>query len=639
MKEIALIAPYGGLAAAAANVIEAYGYRNVEVIEGDLQEGVMAAQQAVDQGARVLISRGGTFTRIREQAEVPVVEIQISAYDIMENLKNILDGSEPVAVMGYGNVIFGYELLLSLRKNVRQVQIGPGESPEEKILECVNSGIRVFAGDAVVNRICSSLGYTCYMLQSGKEAIGSAIEEAGRILLASNQEQERAKRYMALIDYVHDGVVATDDQERILLFNSVAERVLGIKKEEVIGRRIHEVPGLGLLLGRAGGKQRTVVDSICKLGRTQITISGIPISVNGQDCGVVAVFQDVTALQDYEQKVRAKLAEKGFVARYSFDSIVYRSQSIEHCISMARKFSQYDSDILIQGQSGVGKELFAQSIHNESRRRSAPFVAVNCAALPESILESELFGYVEGAFTGSRPGGKAGMFELAHRGTVFLDEISELPVGVQGRLLRVIQEREIMRLGDDKVIPLDVRIICATNRDLSAMVKAGQFRRDLLYRINTLSFFVPPLKERREDVEALALHFLERFNKRYSKQIKGFSNTSLSYLQTLDYEGNARELRGIVERAVILCEGENILPGDLYQEKGTDGDARAQESILPAEGGAVTLQGELQCSLRELEDRYIQEIYEKTGGSVSKSCQILKIDRTTLWRKLKTIAK
>ncbi|TCO76879.1 sigma 54-interacting transcriptional regulator [Marinisporobacter balticus] len=631
MKEVVLIAPYEKMYQLSVDLISQHDYKNIEVVRGDLQEGVRAAYKAVDCGAKVVISRGGTFTLIKDVLNVPVVEIQTSAYDVIANIKHIVGQNEPLAIIGHNNIIYGYDLIKEIVKKVKKVDIERGESVAQKIKGCVAEGVHVFIGDAVVNNICKELGYTCYMLESGQDAIRSAIEEANRILMVSKYEIERSKRYMALIDYVHDGVIATDEKNRILLFNSVAQEILGILKEYAIGRKIQEFTQIGSVLEEIL-QSKTLIDEVRKLGDTQVTISNIPIMVNDENKGSVTVFQDITKLQNLEKEVRIKMVEKGFVAKHTFSSIIHKSNEMEHCITVAKKFSRYDSSVLIEGSSGVGKELFAQSIHNESRRRTGPFVAINCAALPRSIIESELFGYVEGAFTGSKKKGKAGVFELAHKGIIFLDEISELPIDVQGRLLRVIQEREIMRLGDNKVIPLDVRIVCATNRNLKEMVKQGTFRRDLLYRINTLSFYIPPLSQRKDDIDVMVLHFLKRYCNKYSKKIDGFTKSAMDYLMIYDYEGNIRELQGMIERAVIICEDTMIKKYDL--ENNVNYKIKKQEQIVPQDCMLGEIAQDLP-SLKDIEKRYISCIYNMNQKSTSKTCEILKIDRTTLWRKMK----
>jgi transcriptional regulator with PAS, ATPase and Fis domain len=274
----------------------------------------------------------------------------------------------------------------------------------------------------------------------------------------------------------------------------------------------------------------------------------------------------------------------------------------------------------------VGKELFAQGIHNTSQRRNSPFVAINCAALPESLIESELFGYVEGSFTGAVKKGKAGLFEMAHGGTIFLDEISELPLLLQGRLLRVLQEKQVMRIGDNKLIPVDVRIICATNRDLRSLVGQNLFRVDLYFRIAILGLFIPPLSARVEDVELLTMHFVEEYGRRYKKGSMSLSGDAMEYLRSYNYEGNVRELQGMIERAVVICEGRSISARDL--------------KVLP--GGAFDLRTNVQRwsfsegkTLKSLEEEYIDYIYRQTNGSIKECSAILGIDRTTLWRRIK----
>ncbi len=303
------------------------------------------------------------------------------------------------------------------------------------------------------------------------------------------------------------------------------------------------------------------------------------------------------------------------------------------CIAVAKKISRYDSAILIEGASGVGKELFAQSIHNESRRRLAPFVAVNCAALPPTLIESVLFGYAEGAFTGGSKGGQEGVFELAHTGTLFFDEIGELPLELQGRLLRVIQEHEVMRIGGDANIPLDVRLICATNKNLNQLVEGGRFRQDLLYRLNTLSLFIPPLNGRPEDIEILAETFLHRYSSQYAKPAAAFTPETLDFLLHYEYKGNVRELQNMIERAVIISEGERITVRDLCTGLSV---SEPQKDSAPAAETSVSAHVDMSgISLKEAEEKYIRQVFAGTGDSVTETCRILGINRSTLWRKLK----
>jgi len=629
-KEIILIAPYDDLYATASNLVVSKGYHQVEVVKGDLDEGMRIATEKIDQGAKVIISRGGTFSLIQNAVNVPVVELRISVYDLMASYPQLMKLDEPIACIGYKNIISGFDLVSDLGKNVKTIEITHESDVGTLISECVREGITVFAGGAIVGRICESRGLRCYIWASSEYAITAAMDEALRILNASKREIELVNRYLTLTDYVHDGFIATNEENQVILMNVPAQKILEVNKADVVGRSIESLYPYGKVMEEIGlGRQ--LIDEIRTLNNKSVTISTIPILVNHEQRGSVTVFQEIAKLQNREQKVRIKLVEKGFTAKHSFNSIFYKSKKIEHCIAIAKKFSLYDCPVLIEGSTGVGKELFSQSIHNYSHRKHLPFVAVNCAALSHSLLESELFGYEEGAFTGSRKGGKAGVFEMAHRGTLFLDEISELPVDMQGRLLRVIQEREVVRLGGDKVIPLDVRLVCATNKDLRQLVEEGLFRRDLLFRINTLRFRVPPLNERPADISVLAQKFLERYNLQYAKDIKGFTSEALDFLVHYHYAGNVRELRGIVERSVILCEGRLIGRSDVL----FDFDEDPEPPVVLEKPEAIESIAASGMSLRNLEQWYVQQIFEQTGNSQEQTCKILGISRTTLWKKLK----
>jgi transcriptional regulator with PAS, ATPase and Fis domain len=352
------------------------------------------------------------------------------------------------------------------------------------------------------------------------------------------------------------------------------------------------------------------------------------VTVGDTPYGSVIVFQEVDRIQTLASNIRAAQVRSGFIAKHTFSAIVGKSRAITECLSRARKYSAYEAPILVEGETGVGKELFVQGIHNASSRRTRPFVAVNCAALPPSLVESELFGYDEGSFTGGVKGGKSGLFELANKGTIFFDEVGELPLEIQGRLLRVIQEHEMVRVGGNRVIPLDVHMIFATNRDLRKEVEKGKFRNDLYFRINTLWLHIPSLEDRKEDIPLLARHFLQKFSSQFNKSIGGFSAEAEERLSEHHYSGNVRELRGLIERAVILCGGRCIQPYDLV---GIDVPFD-RSSERPKDSSTVPLE-----TLSQMEDRYIGYVYEKTGFSQVKTCSVLGISRATLWRKLQHI--
>ena len=549
----------------------------------------------------------------------------------------MLNHSGEIGIVGYTNIIYGYDILKEmLGIKLRKIFLEDNVSVEDKIKEMAESGVSYFVGDTVSNRVCSELGYPSVLIESSPDSVKQIIEQAQTVIEAHKRFLEKQKQYIALMDYVHENVIATDNRGIIIACNRRVEELLEIPAEKITGKSLTILENTADILD-AVKKGEAKTEVIRSFGKTKIVYNTMPIMVGSKNTGSVIVFWDISKLQDYEHNIRSKLMYKGFRAKYYFRDIVYQSKTMEKCIRTAEKYSAYDSSILIEGSSGVGKELFAQSIHNAGPRCNGPFVAVNCAALAKSIIESELFGYAEGAFTGSKKGGRQGMFELAHGGTIFLDEISELPIEVQGQLLRVLQEREVIRLGDNKVTPLDIRIISATNRDLRAMTRMGSFRSDLLYRINTLTLQIPPLNRRRDDIVPLANFFLANYARRYKKKISGFTMPALDYLVSYDYQGSIRELRGLVERAVILSEGSMVDTDVFILEEEPSGSfgipcTEAEASTIQNYDGGQknTIPG-----LRELTDRYILHVYEAENHSLAKASRVLQVNRTTLWRRLK----
>jgi transcriptional regulator with PAS, ATPase and Fis domain len=328
------------------------------------------------------------------------------------------------------------------------------------------------------------------------------------------------------------------------------------------------------------------------------------------------------------------------VARYRFSDIVHRSHVIKKTIEIARRYALLSSNILISGETGTGKELFAQSIHNESWRKDGPFVAVNCAALPDNLLESELFGYVEGAFTGTAKGGKTGLFELAHGGTLFLDEISEIPVDVQSKLLRALQEREVRRIGGDKVMAVDVRVISATNSDLDDLVGRGRFRRDLFYRLDVFNLSLPPLRVRREDIAALFGHFLKLNCRMNALPVPRVEPAALDVLHGCALEGNVRELRNITDRASALRHSPHLLtagdmeqavrPAAAYQPLAAARERHAAEDDFSHKPGRAAPQSRQS----EANARTLQAL-AACDGHKGRAAAMLGINRSTLWRRLR----
>ena len=346
----------------------------------------------------------------------------------------------------------------------------------------------------------------------------------------------------------------------------------------------------------------------------------------GQRLGTLVTFQADQAITNAESRLRDRLHNRGHLARYRFDDILGESPAIRSAIHTAKRFAHVDSNILLTGETGTGKELFVQSIHNESDRANGPFVAVNCAAIPDNLMESELFGYEGGSFTGASKTGKVGLFEAAHEGTIFLDEVSEIPLTLQSRLLRVIQEREVRRVGANRVIPINVRIISATNRDLSEMIRQGTFREDLHYRLKVLSIQLPPLRRREGDLALLMQHYLTYYARKFGKDSILMSPQAVRCAENYAWPGNIRELRNVSEQLAVLCEGSVITADDIA-------------SVLPVETAyskPLVPQDQDDSSLDGLQKRQIIDVLSR-ASSRKEAAGMLGISKTTLWRRCREL--
>jgi transcriptional regulator with PAS, ATPase and Fis domain len=355
----------------------------------------------------------------------------------------------------------------------------------------------------------------------------------------------------------------------------------------------------------------------------------IPLDVNDELEESIMTFQDVSYIQKLETSTRMQLHSKGLVARRSFEDIIGSSQAIRKTVERARRFSATSVSVLIEGETGAGKELFAHSVHNASDRAQGPFVAINCAALPESLLESELFGYEEGAFTGAKKGGKAGLFELAHNGTIFLDEIGEISSLLQSRLLRAINEKEILRIGGGRIIHVDVRVIAATNKNLYKLVLDGRFRRDLYFRLDLLNLTLPPLRERAEDIDDLARSFIPLKNAAHGRNMPLLSKTSLRRLQAYSWPGNVRELEYFLEKLVVLyddCEDFDRFVAETLREH----MERREDAVCGEESAdTVTLRV---GSMKDMQAQIVASLLERNGGNKGGLAKQLGVSRTTIWK-------
>lgn len=633
---IVFVLPFEGLAQTAMTVAGEWKIP-AQALVGDLDQGVAHALAAEAAGAEVIISRGGTASMIAQAVSIPVVEIRVTSSDILRNFSQLGSFRGTIGLAGFRNIIYGCEEVgRFLGLKMVQLVIPSQEEAMRVIAEARDHGLDHVIGDHISYQCARTLGLSATLIESGREGIAQALFEAQHVLQVRREEQAKNQQIRTIIASVTDGILAVDAEARVIIFNPQAERAFGLKAEDVLGRPVRDViPGTRLHEVLADGRPQ--IGEIQQVGSVSLATTRVPVMVGNQVVGAVATFHDVTELQRYEQIVRQKLHKKGLTAKNSLDQIVGDSPVIRRLIREARHYAVTDATVLILGESGTGKELLAQGIHRASPRCQGPFVAVNCAAMPETLLESELFGYEEGAFTGARRGGKQGLFELAHRGTIFLDEIGEMPLALQSRLLRVLQEKEVMRLGASGVIPVDVRVVAATNRDLLRDTSEGRFRADLYYRLDLLRLEVPPLRERLEDIPVLVAALSEQLKQKYGRWLT-ITPGALDALSQYDWPGNVRELENLLERLWLVSEsneiGEEDVTSHLLKHEGSGVRDMRNRPSRPAPTGEPEELWPLDLTLAEIEQVAIRRALDAENGNLHRAAVRLGLHRTTLYRKL-----
>ena len=439
--------------------------------------------------------------------------------------------------------------------------------------------------------------------------------------------EERERQLKAVLDSVNDGIIAVDRKGQITVFNPGCEKILLISAAKAIGRNVAEVisPDIPMINGLKNGEgydNKEIMITSAR-GRHHYLSTGRPVKDEmGRIIGMVAVLKDMSQVRDLVYSMTKP-------SMFTFDDIIYGSEAIEKVLAMSRRVAKSDSTVVIRGESGTGKELFARAIHMESMRRHKPFVPLNCAALPDSLLESELFGYADGAFTGAKKGGKQGLFEFAHEGTLFLDEIGELSPHLQAKLLRILQDGKVRRIGDSHETLVNVRVIAATNRNLEELMSQGQFREDLYYRLNVFPLRLPPLRERPEDIPFLVQHFLKKYHSHPEKKITGISAGALRILTKNRWTGNVRELENVIERAINLVENGEIQPEHIvFDEAGmilNKPGCQEEEYLVATSLKATAAQAELD----------VLQLALKTYGTARKAAKALGVSHTTVINKMK----
>ncbi|HWR44548.1 sigma 54-interacting transcriptional regulator [Sporomusa sp.] len=627
MSKIAFIAPDKQLYLQGKRIIKDLGLeQKIDIYLARLKRAITLAQRLQNEDVDVIVCRGGTATSIIDSnIRIPVVEIPITGQDLAQlfhEAKKITGLPAPkLAMVAFRNMTHDIEVLSNiLGINLTILPLNNMNDISTKNEEIDSNTVDVVAGGRRSVLLAARKGIKTLLVKSGDYSIKTALFEAKKIVLARKIEKEYAQEFKALVDFSSDGIISVNQERIIKVFNPTAERLLNLPAKETLGKNADTILSF-INLNPCLQSGQEFIGQTTQVNNCWLSFNIAPIIVDRIITGAIITFQDITRVQEIETKIRNDVLARKFVAKYQFKNIIGSSPEVVESKRIAQEIAPIDATVLIYGESGTGKELFAQSIHNNSQRRNGPFVAINCAALPSNLLESELFGYVEGAFTGANKKGKQGLFEMAHRGTIFLDEISEMDKYGQNRLLRVLQEKQVMRLGDDKVIPVDVRIIAATNKNLVELISENLFRQDLFYRLKLLTLDLPPLRERSGDVKLLALHFVELFKKKYNKNLD-FSPAAYECLDEHHWPGNVREFMYFIERLVIIAN-EKIIT-DSVVRKYWDRKHTANICNPPVSSSATSEK-----------DRIIEALAE-CKSNISRTAHMLNMDRTTLYKKLRS---
>lgn len=554
-------------------------------------------------------------------------------------IKNIADKTNFVKGAVWDEVHVGNNAVNTCLKEKMPIQISGSEHYcfMNKDWTCCASPIRKG------KKIIGAIGVRGYKVNSNSHTLGMVVSTAKAIETRIEVEQTKIELILknnyenALVKCISDGLMTMDNSGIVRYINDIGAKILKVNKDEAIGKHITNVVDfhpviLDVFKNKKGYTHKEFVLKT-KHGITLHFIKSANIikDEDGNMIGVVDIFKKIKNTQ-HEVKNGT-----GMRAKFKFEDIIGDSYAMKESIRLAQIAARSSSNVLIQGESGTGKELFAESIHNASSRKDERFVSINCAAIPGELIESELFGYEEGAFTGALKGGHPGKFEIANGGTIFLDEIGDMPLYMQAKLLRVLQEKQIMRIGGNNVIDIDARVICATNKDLLEKCRKGTFRKDLYYRLNVLNIKLAPLRKRKGDIEQLVYYFMKKMNIKISKNIKKISDEAMEYIIDYKWPGNVRELENCIERAVNFCQSDTINLRDLaidIKEKTSSHDMERglldELVILNKDSSEVRLE-----SLENIEVREIKRVLQKMDGNISRAANILKVSRNTLYNKIK----
>lgn len=599
------------------------------------------ARKLVDEGAKVLISTDYLCKIFMKELDASVISIRRSGYSFVSCVAEELKYTDKIAILSrIGGFSFGRAAEEARLVNPEQVYTYEYAHEDEvpRILKKLKaSGFHSVICPSWVGPLVSELGMKYAYILLPESDILEAVQHAEAQLRVHRRQALSENLISRVLNLSTEGIAAIDTNGVVLDINDYACKLLDVLPSDLREKNYTETV-------LAAFDKHGEISSQMETRRRIVTFQGQMFVYDIRSVlieeglkALIITFDSAQQIKETERSIRLKELKQGSVASSTFTSIIGGSPAIVQAINKARRYAAVNSTVLITAPSGCGKELFAQSIHNASMRAKGPFIVINCAALPESVLESLLFGYEPGTFTGGKKEGKAGLFELAHGGTVFLDEVSEMPLNIQSRFLRVLQEREVVRIGGTRSIPIDIRVLAATNRNMLKLVSDGSFREDLYHRISTLLLEIPALSERREDIAPIAQFFIYKRAAELHLPISGIDTDALDFLSTLEFTGNIRELNNILERAMVLAQEKTIHLSDIKNTLPKNTALHAEEP--PTSSSASRLSTGFASSLksnRQLSEKAaISEALAACGGNRTLAASALGISTTTLWRKMK----
>lgn len=620
MSRIVMISPFRDMGLMTESLAKEMGIQ-VEVYEGWMDYACDVIDTLTGPEVDAFISRGGTADVISHHYDTPVIKADSGLYDIMECFDEARQISRKIAITLFGKHLTGLPLLeRTMDIKITEIVFPNLDYVSRRLESLAAEGDYCVVGGGPSVQIAKRFGLPAVFLRTGENTIRDALLRAVEVADLRREEKRKSYRLEAILDSVYDGIIAVDSMENIEIINAAAGRILGCEPAGAVGKKVSQViPNSRLNEVLKTGNME--IGEFQDVGNLRIVTNRVPVKVDSEVMGAVATFQDVSRVVKVEQRLRREMTKSQFKAKYRLDDIVGQSPALLETKLMAKSFANSDLTVLIYGPSGCGKEMFAQGIHHASARHGKPFVAINCAALPPALLESELFGHDEGAFTGAKRKGKLGLFELAHDGTVFLDEVEALPIELQGRLLRVLQEKEVLRVGGETIIPVNIRIVAATNQEPHGLVTANKMREDLYYRLNVLYLEIPSLADRQQDIPLLCRHFLGGSG---FEQADLVLDAMLPLLLRYNWPGNVRELQNFCQR-LLFYKDNYLIDRDIE---------KLVRKIAPNMLANSSAPADLAARVEAYENQIIRDAVKETG-SIRRAAQKLGVGKSTLARKLK----